>query len=465
MRKSSRSVVWSAVVAVAAVVLAAVWATRRGPEEVEPARRPGFQDLAAESGITFHQRFLPNEQGEVYKVNLYDHGCGVAVADYNGDGFDDIYFVNQLGPNALFRNKGDGTFVDVTTEAGVALGDRICVAATFADYDNDGHQDLYVTSVRGGNVLFRNQGDGTFQDVTKAAGLIHVGHSQAGVFFDFDNDGYLDLLLLNTARWTMAFDKASRYFVGKGDLQELGGSPKEYNILYHNNRDGTFSDVTERSGLKGQGWAADAAVFDYDGDGRPDVLITNMFGPSQLYRNRGDGTFADVTRDVLGRTPWGGMGAKVFDFNNDGRLDLYVVDMHSDMWMGPVKKTWYEVVKQGERVRYPNPVGATGKVKGEAFAKRLLHEMDQIFNIDYSRLVFGNALYKNSGGGKFEDVTDRAGSETLTATRRSRTGPASGAWSRRPTGRNTPRSAARRRPAARVRPPSPISTATAGWKS
>src|SRR3954453_8176094 len=125
MRKSSRSVVWSAVVAVAAVVLAAVWATRWGPEEVEPARRPGFQDLAAESGITFHMRFLPNEQGEGYKVNLYDHGCGVAVADYNGDGFDDLYFVNQLGPNALFRNKGDGTFVDVTKEAGVALGDRI----------------------------------------------------------------------------------------------------------------------------------------------------------------------------------------------------------------------------------------------------------------------------------------------------------------------------------------------------
>src|SRR5262249_19362703 len=176
---------------------------------------------------------------------------------------------------------------------------------------------------------------------------------------------------------------------------------------------GRVADVTERSGLKGQGWAADAAVFDYDGDGRPDVLITNMFGPSQLYRNRGDGTFADVTREVLGRTPWGSMGAKVFDFNNDGRLDLYVVDMHSDMWMGPEKKTWYEVAKQGEPVRYPNPVGSNGKVTGEASAKRLLQEMDHIFNIDYSRLVFGNALYKNLGGGKFEDVTDRAGAETF----------------------------------------------------
>src|SRR5262249_53679712 len=153
--------------------------------------------------------------------------------------------------NALFKNKGDGTFVDVTKEAGVAVGDRICVGATFADYDNDGHQDLYVTSARGGNVLFRNQGDRTFRDVTKEAGLTPVGHSQAGVFFDFDNDGYLDLLLVNTAQWTTSFDQASRYFIGKDNLQAMGASPKEYNVLYRNNRNGTFSDVTERAGLKG----------------------------------------------------------------------------------------------------------------------------------------------------------------------------------------------------------------------
>jgi hypothetical protein len=392
--------------------LVAVWAPRKDQED-EPAHQPGFQDRAAESGLTFRMRFLPNEQGETYKVNLYDHGCGVAVADYDGDGFDDIYFVNQLGPNALFKNKGDGTFADVTKQAGVALGDRICVAATFADYDNDGRQDLYVTSVRGGNVLFRNQGDGTFADATKAAGLTHVGHSQAATFFDFDNDGYLDLLLVNTAGWTTTFDEASRYFVGKGNLQDMGGSPKEANILYRNNGDGTFTDVTARSGLKGLGWAADAAVFDYDGDGRPDVLITNMFGPSQLYRNQGGGRFADVTREVLGRTPWGGMGARAFDYNNDGRLDLFIVDMHSDMWLGPGKETWYAVVKEVERVRHPSPVGAHDKAKGAAAAKQLLQEMDEIFKIDYSRVVFGNALYKNLGGGKFADVTYRAGAETF----------------------------------------------------
>src|SRR5229473_908552 len=139
---------------------------------------PGFRDMAQEAGLTFRMAFLPKEQGEKFKINLYDHGCGVAVGDFDGDGFDDIYFVNQLGANALYRNKGDGTFEDVTARAGVGLGDRICVSATFADFDNDGHQDLFVTSTRGGNVLFRNQGDGTFKDVTKEAGLAYVGHSQ-----------------------------------------------------------------------------------------------------------------------------------------------------------------------------------------------------------------------------------------------------------------------------------------------
>ena len=117
--------------------------------------------------------FLPEEQGENFKVNLYDHGCGVAVADFDGDGLDDIYFLNQFGRNALYRNKGDGTFEDVATRAGVALGDRVCVGAAWADTRNNGRQDLYVTSTRGGNVFFRNNGDGTFTDDTEKAGLTH----------------------------------------------------------------------------------------------------------------------------------------------------------------------------------------------------------------------------------------------------------------------------------------------------
>src|ERR1700689_2694695 len=124
--------------ALALVVLAVVYWTRKPATVAEfPEPHGPFRECARESGITFRMKFLPEEQGEKFKINLYDHGCGVAIGDYNGDGLDDIYFVNQLGPNALFRNKGDGTFEDVTAQANVALGDRICVAATFADTRNN----------------------------------------------------------------------------------------------------------------------------------------------------------------------------------------------------------------------------------------------------------------------------------------------------------------------------------------
>src|SRR5207253_8822949 len=118
------------------------------PRSVPPARDSGFghfEERAEASGIRFRTSYLPAEQGEHFKINFYDHGSGVAVGDFDGDGLDDIYFCNQLGPNALYRNRGNGTFEEVTKAAGVGLGDRVCVAATFADYDNDGHQDLFVT--------------------------------------------------------------------------------------------------------------------------------------------------------------------------------------------------------------------------------------------------------------------------------------------------------------------------------
>jgi enediyne biosynthesis protein E4 len=377
---------------------------------------PGFRNVLAESGITFTMSFLPTEQGDTFKVNLYDHGSGVAVADFDNDGHDDIYFINQLGPNALYRNRGDGTFEDVTARAGVALGDRICVGAAFADFDNDGFQDLFVTSTRGGNVCFRNKGDGTFEDVTDNVGLKHVGHSQMAIFFDFDGDGWLDLLVLQTARWTTDwYDSQFRYFRGKSSVPETATSRPEINILYRNvavdpadpRKGRRFEDVTDKAGLAGRGWSADATVFDYDGDGRPDVLITSMFGRSQLYRNQGDGTFTDVTLAVLGKTPWGGMGARAFDFNNDGRLDLYIVDMHSDMWMPHTMDPKLVEPKK----RYPNLLGRfleDGLVPPEA--ERVFGDM---VKVRYEEVVFGNAFYKSLGGGTYEEISGPANLETF----------------------------------------------------
>src|SRR3954463_3538985 len=122
-------------------------------------RGAGFEERAQQAGLAFQMHNLPNEQGARFRINLYDHGSGLAVGDYDNDGRDDIYFLNQHGPNALYRNKGDGTFEEVTAKTGVGLDGRVTVAATFADYDNDGWEDLFVTTTRAGNVLFHNRGN------------------------------------------------------------------------------------------------------------------------------------------------------------------------------------------------------------------------------------------------------------------------------------------------------------------
>lgn len=375
-----------------------------------PNRGPGFQEHAQEAGIAFRMNYLSREQGERFRINLYDHGSGLAVGDYDNDGHEDIYFLNQHGPNALYRNAGDGSFVEVTAKAGVALGGRISVGATFADYDNDGWADLFVTSTRGGNVLLRNRGDGTFEDVTTAAGVSHVGHSQTAVFFDYDNDGNLDLYVTNTAKWTTdAFDFVGGNFEGKADLRSVMTSPKEFNILYRNNGDGTFTDQTDSAGLRGRGWAGDVAVFDYDEDGFLDVFVPSMFGRGQLYRNSGHGTFSDVTEQTLGRTPYGAIGTKVFDYDGDGRLDLYVVDMHSDMWIDAHS---VEVARQIQNRRFLSPMGPTVNEEAPSFTESqraaLAKEGEQ-----YDALLFGNALYRNLGQGKFTETAVAAGLETF----------------------------------------------------
>jgi hypothetical protein len=392
-------------------------AGRMPPEQPKGAtgspRPPGFREAAQDSGITFRMAFLPNEQGEKFKVNLYDHGCGVVVGDYDADGHDDIYLLNQLGPNGLYKNAGNGTFTDATATAGVGLGDRICVGATFADYDNDGDQDLYVTSTRGGNVLFQNQGNGTFQDATDKAGLALVAHSQTAAFFDCDNDGYLDLLVTNSAQWIFDYDDDSRYFRGGENLWELAASPKEYNVLYRNNRDGTFTDMTAQAGMEGPGWGGDVAAFDYDEDGYVDLFVTNMFGRSRLYRNLGSGKFADVTQETLGRTSWGAIGSKAFDYNNDGRLDLLVADMHSDMWVpygGP--ETIEEMLKRTDHKKYPGVTGGSSEIGREAVTETEERFQDQL-QIRYEEVLFGNTMFRNAGNGRFDEVSDKTNLETF----------------------------------------------------
>jgi hypothetical protein len=416
-----RFLVAACAVGVAAAAGVFGWLAYRGKPGERDTRSLPFRECATEAGITWRMHFLNTEQGETFKINLYDHGAGLAVGDFDGDGRDDLYFCNQLGPNALYRNRGDGTFEEVAQKAGVALGDRVCCGATFVDYDNSGHPSLFVTSTRGGNVLFHNQGDGTFRDVTREAGLSHVGHSQTAVFFDYDNDGFLDLFLTNTAEWTSdTYDPASPHYVGKEQFGGVMLSRKEPNVLYHNepvdpadpSRGRRFVDVTDRAGLRGRGWAADAAAFDYDGDGRPDLFVTSMFGRCQLYHNDGNGTFTDVTLDALGRTPWGAIGCKVFDLNNDGRLDLLVTDMHSDMWMGvDYSHASRHTALAYEKQKFPYLNGP--RALDDPGLIRQEKEWGKQVGFRHEELLFGNACYRNEGGGKFAEVSDRAGLETF----------------------------------------------------
>ncbi|MHC4821480.1 MAG: FG-GAP repeat domain-containing protein, partial [Planctomycetota bacterium] len=373
----------------------------------ETAPGPRFEEVAESVGVKFHMTFLEPEQGANFKINLYDHGSGIAIDDYDGDGDDDLYLLNQLGKNRLFRNRGDGTFDDVTDEARVGLANVISVAAAFADCDNDGDSDLYVTTTRGGNVYFENTGDGKFRDRTREAGLKLIVESMSPTFFDVDSDGDLDLLVTNTANWTLdSFDEGLRYYRGPSSLWDLVGAEKAYNVLYLNDGTGKFTDVSEEAGIRGRGWGGDTAVFDYDEDGDLDVYVCNMFGANLLFQNDGKGRFKDVAQEVMGRTSWGAVGAKALDFDGDAHLDLYVVDMHSDMW-GALD---LPPDKVEEAKKYPSfmarsiEIGAATSADDERFARSVSLESDKI--------LFGNTLFRRTGTGSFEEVSDSVGAET-----------------------------------------------------
>ena len=342
--------------------------------------------MLKESGITFVHHIV-EDAGRRYKAVHYDHGTGLAVADVDGDGLYDIYFVNQVGGNELWKNVGGGRFRNITAEAGVGVPGRISVAASFADIDNDGDEDLFVTTVRGGNVLFENDGRGHFTDITKQAGLDLVAHSSGAVFFDYDNDGLVDLLVCNVGRYTTDQKGPDGAYIGLEDafFGHLHPDRFEYPILYKNLGHNRFKDVTAEVGLRPAGWAGDATVADLNGDGWPDIFVLNMQGRQHYLENVGGRKFVDKTQQYFPRAPWGAMGAKFFDFDNDGRPDLFVTDMHSDMFEALPPS------REKEKARVHPPAQGLGG--------------------DPDDFVFGNAFFHNVGGGRFEEISDRIGVE------------------------------------------------------
>jgi hypothetical protein len=345
-----------------------------------------FTDKLKESGITFRYQAV-SDALKNYKAVHYDHGSAVAAADVDGDGRYDLLFLNQIGGNSLWMNLGGGKFKDITADSGIALPGLVSVSAAFADIDNDGNQELVITTVRGGVHLFHNDGQGHFKDITQESGINVVAHSTGAMFFDYDRDGLVDLLVCNVGKYTTNEKGPDGAYVGLPDAFSGQMYPDRYEhpVLYHNLGHNKFKDVTAEMGLTPHMWCGDLSFADLNGDGWPGVYLLNMQGDGHYFENQGGKKFIDKTPQYFPKTPWGSMGIKFFDYDNDGRPDLLVTDMHSDMSqeVGPDKE------KLKSDIKFPD-----------------------YFLMTQGTSIWGNALYHNLGNGKFEEVSDRMGVET-----------------------------------------------------
>ena len=344
---------------------------------------PVFDDIAGHvfaGCVSFGAQFVPGVDtwrtvmDGASGIDIYGHN-GVAVGDIDGDGLDDLYVCQPAGlPNRLYRNRGDGTFQDVTEASGVGILDNTS-CALFADIDNDGRQDLLVVRASG-PLLFLNVGGGKFRlrpDAFHFAGTPQGTFTGAAIA-DYDRDGWQDIYfcLYTYYQGTDQYRYPMPYYAAEN------GPP---NFMMRNQRDASFRDVTRETGLNKNntrfsfccGWA------DFDGDGWPDLYVVNDFGRKNLYRNNGDGTFTDVAKEASVEDVGAGMSVSWLDFDQDGRQDLYV----ADMWTAA-----------GLRVSMQ-----------ETFQQNASEEVRAM----YRRHAMGNCLYRNRGDGKFEDAGQRSG--------------------------------------------------------
>jgi len=415
------------------LVLAALLAVAAPPPQTTDSTIR-FENIVESSGIAFvMDNYVTPEKHQVETML-----AGVAVFDYNNDGLLDIYFANgaklpfmdKSDPrfwNRLYRNNGDGTFTDVTEKAGVK-GKGYSMGVAVGDYDNDGCEDLYITGVNV-NQLLHNNCNGTFTDVTEKAGLAGIDQEQGKIWaigagwFDYDNDGRLDLLVVNYVRWSIETEPAC-----SSNKVRAYCSPDSYtglpNMLFHNNGDGTFTDVSGKSGIsKLVGKGMGVAFADYDGDGFMDAFISNDTYRNFLLHNEGNGTFTEtgilngVAYNENGKSI-AAMGCDFRDVDNDGRPDIFVTGMIGDTW--PLFRNrgrdFQDITGSSGIARAS--AGYTGWGAGmfdfdndgwkDLFATRasILDNAEEVGNLP-SKLP--NAVFRNLGGRRFADVSGQAG--------------------------------------------------------
>jgi len=339
-----------------------------GPGESVRGRRTRFRNIARESGADYPHRILERHVPGSRLHGEVNADSGVSAADVDGDGWVDLYFCDGAR-NALLRNRGDGTFEDVTARAGLEEPSGLTRCAALFDADNDGDPDLFVARERAPCRFYRNRGDGTFSPA-EGSGLEYVGFPSSLAVADYDGDGLIDLYL---GVYGDAFNEFP-------SLDRRNGGA---NVLFRNLGDLRFRDVSGEAGVGDRGWTLAVAWGDLDGDGDPDLFVCNDWGPSSVYRND-RGRFSDVTRAAGLGAPAFGMSAAFGDYDNDGDLDLFAPGMYSNAGQWLFKR----------REMLPVPWFLAG------LRNRVLGTLDGMTD--------GNRLLRNDGG-RFSEVARAAG--------------------------------------------------------
>src|SRR5215467_12609884 len=403
-----------------------------------PAPIVHFTDIAAKVGLTTPVIF----GGETTKKYIIETtGTGVAIFDYDNDGWPDIFILNgtklegfpsgKAPTSHLYHNNHDGTFTEVTEKAGLThtgWGQGVCVG----DYDNDGSEDLYVTYY-GKNILYHNNGNGTFTDVSDKAGVSGSGKAWGSgcAFVDYDRDGKLDLMVANYVDFDLSTapapgERPSCIWKGVPVMCGPRGLPGAKNILYHNRGDGTFEDVTVKAHVdRTEGhYAFSVSTLDYDDDGWPDIYVACDSTPSILYHNNHDGTFTDVAVTAGaafnedGREQ-AGMGSTIGDYNGDGRLDIFKTNFSDDtstLYRNNGDGTFDDVTSAAGLGLYTKYLGwgtMFFDFDNDSWPDLLLVNGHVYPEVDKYRLGSNyqepRLLYRNSGDGTFNDVSERAG--------------------------------------------------------